>query len=430
MPIFRPTSASKAAGTQGPHAQAQSTHHGVTAPLPQDGLPQPRRSPQTQGALVPRAGSSRQMDWFQRITGFREDNYARTREQLAVEGHELVSRVDGSRHGIGEFELVTLGELRDRASQGQLPAVPTAVRNVVGDARALHSDPGNREALFQVASQFNVLEMVTPNVTPEDGVTGYMNDRTQGPACAIAAGAATIWRNYFVPVEGEAGQTRTRQINALESLGRALSQRLGRPVDELWHMQNGYAMCTLDGLAAIGRLLRNSSPEEVDSLRSRLAIGLQRGADVTDLPPGQRHRVSQAFCSGLPVGYQDLPSEVCEPFARLILEGTYEATLRAASESAARGGSPRVLLTRVGGGVFGNDDRWIDDAIERALGLAKDAGLKVDLVSYGSVHPSFDRLEREWARRSMAPRHPSAVANIRTEEAAEGASSGALRTRS
>jgi hypothetical protein len=39
-----------------------------------------------------------------------------------------------------------------------------------------------------------------------------------------------------------------------------------------------------------------------------------------------------------------------------------------------------VLLTRVGGGVFGNDDRWINDAIARALELVKDAGLKVDLV--------------------------------------------------
>jgi hypothetical protein len=26
-------------------------------------------------------------------------------------------------------------------------------------------------------------------VTPEDGVTGYAQDHTQGPACAIAAGA-------------------------------------------------------------------------------------------------------------------------------------------------------------------------------------------------------------------------------------------------
>jgi hypothetical protein len=65
-------------------------------------------------------------------------------------------------------------------------------------------------ALFQVASQFNALEMVAPNITPEDGVTRYQHDRTQGPACAIAAGAATIYRNYFVPVAGGIGQTAAR----------------------------------------------------------------------------------------------------------------------------------------------------------------------------------------------------------------------------
>ena len=34
-------------------------------------------------------------------------------------------------------------------------------------------------------------------MTPEDGVTRYKDDPTQGPACAIAASAATMYRNYF-----------------------------------------------------------------------------------------------------------------------------------------------------------------------------------------------------------------------------------------
>lgn len=345
-----------------------------------------------------------QAAWFERITGFREEGYASTRERLAVEGDELVSLANGSRHGIGKFELVTLAELRGRVGQAQPAATPTSVRCVVGDVRRMHADPGNRDALFQVASQFNMLEMLSPRVTPEQGVTRYVLDETQGPACAMAAGAATIWRNYFAPVGGATGQTATRQLDALESMGRELSQRLGRSVQDLWTMQNGYAMCTLEGLSAIGRLLRESSAEDVDELRSRLAIGLQRGAEVTDLPPERRHRISQAFCSALPVGYQDLPDEICEPFARLILEASYEATLRAACELAASGGSSRVLLTRVGGGVFCNDDRWIDDAIERALGLVRGAGLDVQLVSYGAVHPSFERLERRWAGSGTTPR--------------------------
>ena len=69
----------------------------------------------------------------------------------------------------------------------------------------MHQDPQYAGALFQVASQFNLLEMTSPDVTPEDGVTRYAYDRTQGPACAIAAGAATLYRNYFVPNGGSEG---------------------------------------------------------------------------------------------------------------------------------------------------------------------------------------------------------------------------------
>jgi len=57
----------------------------------------------------------------------------------------------------------------------------------------MHADSANAGAIFQVASQFNLLEMVSDNVTPEQGVTRYERDATQGPACAIAAGAGTIY---------------------------------------------------------------------------------------------------------------------------------------------------------------------------------------------------------------------------------------------
>ncbi len=106
------------------------------------------------------------------------------------------------------------------------------VSTVVGDVGQLHRDPANRHALFQVASQFNLLEMTGPDVTPEDGVTRYAYDRTQGPACAIAAGAATVYRNYFVPVGGQIGQTQDRQIDCLKDIGTALGNNEQRAVDD------------------------------------------------------------------------------------------------------------------------------------------------------------------------------------------------------
>ena len=64
--------------------------------------------------------------------------------------------------------------------------------------------------------------MISPSVTPAAGVTRYQDDFTQGPACAIAAGAATIFRNYFAIVGDQEGQTADRQFDGLADLGKAL----------------------------------------------------------------------------------------------------------------------------------------------------------------------------------------------------------------
>lgn len=333
-------------------------------------------------------------DWFERLTGFREDGYAATRQRLSVDGDELVSTVNGRRYGIGELTVPTLAELRERVkvSAGQR----TSVGALVGDARGLHSDPRFAGALFQVASQFNLLEMTSQRVTPEQGVTRYAGDPTQGPACAMAAGAATIYRNYFVPVGDQIGQTAHRQVDALSGLGAALSALTGLPVNALWSMENGYALGTADGLSAIGRVLAEASDDVRDTLRGRLAIGLHRDVQVTDVDGDERRLVSQAFCSALPLGYSHVSRRVWEPFARLVLEATYEATLLAAAEQAAAGGSNTVLLTRVGGGVFGNDPSWIDHAIDRALGVVEHAGLDVLLVAHRDVSPEVRGIVERW----------------------------------
>jgi hypothetical protein len=175
-----------------------------------------------------------------------------------------------------------------------------------------------------------------------------------------------------------------------------LSSKLGRPVSDLWTMSNGYALCTESGLDAIAGLLARCTDDDRDELQGRLAIGLHRDVEVTDVREGARRLVSQAFCSALPVAYGGGPRSSWEAFARLVLEASYEATLLAAVEQSVAGGSNVVLLTRVGGGVFGNADAWIDDAIVRALGVVKHAGLDVRLVSFGSVHPSFRAIEERF----------------------------------
>ena len=159
------------------------------------------------------------MDWFTRLTGFRETFYSETQVRLQVDGSTLRSTVNGKGYGIGHFEMPSLGELRQHVADGSGNAGQLRVSIVTGDVRAIHQRPEFAGALFQVASQFNFLEMVGPSVTPEDGVTRYEHDRTQGPACAMAAGAATIYRNYCVPVGEQIGQTANCQLDGLQDVG-------------------------------------------------------------------------------------------------------------------------------------------------------------------------------------------------------------------
>jgi hypothetical protein len=336
------------------------------------------------------------MDWFEKITGFRETGYYDTRAKLKVEGRELRSLINGKSYGIGDLELVSLQTLRERVKSADGIPGRLKISVVTGDVRHMHQLPENAGALFQVASQFNLLEMTGPEVTPENGVTIYQHDHTQGPACAIAAGAATIYRNYFAPVAGSEGQTEDRQFDALAGLGEVLSEVLNRPVGALWKMRNGYALCNGGGLDAIAAHLETLQPDQVDILRGKLRIGVHSNVTVTDVEGEHRPVVSQAFCSALPVAYTGVPSAQWKPFASLVLEAAYEGTMLAAVLNKQRGGSNVVLLTLLGGGAFGNEDGWIYGAIRRALTMMSGFNLDVRLVSYRAPPRAIDEIVKDF----------------------------------
>src|SRR4051812_40271092 len=111
------------------------------------------------------------MDWFERITGFQEGPYAQTQAALSVVDGRLHCRGSGYSYGVGALSLPSLAELRTAAASLARLGRPR-LSIIQCDVRALHRAPENRGALFQVASQFNMLEMIGPHVTPEDGVTG------------------------------------------------------------------------------------------------------------------------------------------------------------------------------------------------------------------------------------------------------------------
>lgn len=327
--------------------------------------------------------------WFETLTGFREEDPELVRSSFVIEGSTLTSRINGRVMNCGVLETPSLAELRQRVEARECPRGSITAREVVANVQHLHADPANAGALFQVASQFNLLEMTGPETTPEEGVGIYEYDRTQGPACAIAAGAGTIYRNYFAPVNGRVGQSATSQIDCLADIGHALGNRDG----SFWQMQNGYALATEKGLREISDRLESSTDAELDELRQLLRIGIQWQTEVTLDNAG--HTVSQAYCSALPVAYSMHDPDQWACFARLVLEASYEATIHAGLLNYHRTGNNRLFLTFIGGGAFGNKTEWIFDAILRALKRNKHFPLDIVFVSHRSPGRSVERLVRE-----------------------------------
>lgn len=329
--------------------------------------------------------------WFEQLFGFREQEYAQTQGRFALERSTLRSSANGRSFAIGTFTTPTLASLRAAARTAQRGTL-SITHETIGDVLELHARPENRGAMFQVASQFNCLEFASPSAVPEQGVTDYATDPTQGPACSLAAAAATVYRNYFVPIGGIAGQTRDRQLDTLDGL----AATLGAP-GEYWRIVNGYTQSDEGRLA---RLAATLARHDREALLGAVKIGLHTdvGVDFSTrfVEPPEPSRVSQAFCSAISCGYTDVGLDHWAPLATLVLDAAYEATLLAAllateRPGAARVGPRKVWLTFLGGGVFGNRNEWIGRAIGRALARVEGMELDVRIAHYKSVNRSLER---------------------------------------
>lgn len=329
--------------------------------------------------------------WFETLTGFREESPQQVRKNISIDGQILKSHVNGKEFTYGVLETPNLGDLRNSLSN-KIPQGKLSVREVIADAQHLHKNELNAGAVFQVASQFNLLEMISPNVTPEEGIGGYERDPTQGPACAVAAGAGTIYRNYFANVNGQIGQSTENQIDCLVDIGTAI----GNSNNNLWEMKNGYVLASSKGLREISQTLKAANESEIDELRKLLRIGIQWNTEVTIANSG--HKVSQAYCSALPVAYSPHSSQLWMEFAKLVLEASYEATICVGIMNYISTTNKTLYLTLLGGGAFGNKIEWIINAIHRSLNLYKNVDLDVVIVSYGRSNEYVRELIRQFSK--------------------------------
>ncbi len=315
--------------------------------------------------------------WFEKLVGFQENNPEQVRENIEIIGNKLISKINKREFIYGRLEIPSLENLRRQIKIEKYHS-KIKVSEVVGNIQAFHKDVSNNNSVIQVASQFNLLEMVSPNRTPEEGVGIYEYDLTQGPACAIACGAGTIYRNYFVNVNGQIGQTSTNQIDCLKEIGKELENNKYH----YWQMKNGYALPSKEGLQIISKKIKSLSENDYEYLMGKLMIGIQWDSEVTISDNG--NLITQVYCSALPVAYSDIEVELWADFAKLILEAAYEATLYVALKNYEKTKNNKVFLTLIGGGAFGNKKEWIFNAMGKSIKKFSNTPLDIKIVSYGS----------------------------------------------
>jgi len=369
--------------------------------------------------------------WFLDLFGFQEetgtDGYKITQAKFKYDAKTGVLQMADdptTNYVAGQFANPSLAELRKRVdlkkAQEELNARGATGRcsleEKVDDVSALHVLPENKGATFQAASQFNCLEHTSEEGLPEHGITCYSFDRTQGPACAIACAPGTVVRNYKVKqVNGVAtlpgstddpgeGQDANRQIENLRDIESLLC---GSPQqNKFFKVVSGYTMANNNSLEKLNQRLQDVPKEDVCAA---LRIGVQADTQVTHYAFGQRkceiqnQMVTQAYCSAISVSYSRASSSLWEPFARIILEASFEACFYAAVEAALRRpdwpGSRKLYLTALGGGVFGNDLKWIADAIDAAMVKFENIPLEVYVVSFRVPTTQFGPLFQKWGKR-------------------------------
>ena len=133
---------------------------------------------------------------------------------------------------------------------------------------------------------------------------------------------------------------------------------------------------------------------DYEDLKGLLKVGIHEDTQITSFgnwgltknSTNKDSRITHVLSSACAIGYNGLGTQPWKQLARLVLQATYEATLYAGLENHKRNKdkehSNKVLLTLVGGGVFGNPSLWILEAIEKACMKFQNTALDVRIISF------------------------------------------------
>lgn len=273
-------------------------------------------------------------------------------------GHATLT-VDGRSFAAGHFSVCAIDDLRKRAAETAGGASGQVRLSVLHGAHPL-TDIGSLQAsapvgtLFQVASQFDCLEAPSASIVL---VRNYTGDSTQGPRASVSAFPATLLRHYRAPAPDGSRfeQTNARSLNLLgEAFGAELAE-----------VHAGYLQAhNVRDSVALARALEQRF--------GRICVGVHDDVEVVfgydwggPVPAGGEQRIAQVFTSTIALGGYSVGGKGPEfaTIRRQLLRAAYLGTLLAAIMLRKH----TVVLTMIGGGVFGNPHREIWDAIHWAL---------------------------------------------------------------
>ncbi len=338
------------------------------------------------------------------IQEFNADMIVNDPETSLIDLRNISFKVNGTPFAVGDFSCLPLPELRKKAGDvshlGKL-----TYEYINGNISDIIKGITDEIVVVQAASQFNLLEMTGRNVTPAEGIAGYVFDNTQGPRVALSSPVGTLFRNYAV---WNGASQIEKQINTLvtvmKELGLILSGRNGsEPSKEgQYSYLNGY-------LYMYPSTTLRKTPKEIQTIMDQeLRVGIQWNTPSYYNPT---IKLCQVYSSALPLGryliseneipmidnINDIKDEyyrLIKPFAVALLASTFKCTLQAGVIQAShRGGRCTVYLTAVGGGVFGNPHEWIKEGLLIALEEFKDFPLDVKMVWWREEPPQYGQIE-------------------------------------
>jgi hypothetical protein len=304
--------------------------------------------------------------WFQWMLGATENDLIADRAAFYKDG-AIASRSLTRDWTTGSFVTPSVAELRSSVSE--LGAAAEHARSVplrVVDGIDIGILQGTLKtedcAMVQIASNFNCLEVPSRGAHPDYGhlVEGYATDSTQGPAASFGVPAPCLLRCHYA-FHNEStdanswGQNSSRQIELLENVR-----------DYFGTCENG--KLTLAGTEQL------MSCEAIDGVAEQIRVGVHHDAQVV-FTRSQTRGLLQVMPEPFPLVDQVLSASVnwrspgqpqsneqIEVLTRTALRASYAGAYLAAIQRGRR----LLLLTLVGGGVFGNPEDMILEEIAKA----------------------------------------------------------------